>query len=306
MRAALIAAGLLTVVAPVHAQTPSPAPAATDDLDMIVSMWTDSCPAGKGVPAGFATASSGPLTDLPACISIEGLRSGYRLFEDLDAWYRPHPYSSVMTAEDYHRELGIYGKPEDLARAPSRPTPTRLTGRPGSCGDSLFMGGYCHYFEGRYFMLGEAEVIGSTPVRRTGPTERQRLEQLREMPPGPLRDYVLGRATTWRDLVRGNDPAAYSKAFGDPSSTTSTILMMIYTGFSEPPGRCSPASGESGTLRLRKSGPSPNRPPILTTRLSIPRTFMPWSATDWDIGATTVGRSRHSTPTTTPAARTSA
>lgn len=225
MYAALLANLFLAQAMPPAAQAPAP----RGDLHVVTDTWApETCRPATAATITFAAAMT------HACVNVEGLWMHNVLYSGVEGYYRVHRADGDV----FHDRIGVYGW-LDRIEPPDRPTPARLTGRPGACEDFsgpdvVMVMGYCHYTGGPYVALGEATILGEPPVRLVGETTRRRLGLLGEPAPDwPHRSYVEARARRWLALVQAGDPATYAAALElegrdadpeDPESVTHAVF----------------------------------------------------------------------------------
>jgi hypothetical protein len=227
MFAALLASLAVTQAAPAPAQGASP----DRDLLVVTDAWApETCRPDTAATVTFAdwSATTG------ACVTVEGLWVRNALYSGVEGYYRVHRSDGDILRD----RIGVYGW-LDRIEPPVRPTPARLTGRPGVCedlygADVVMVMGYCHYTGGPYVALGEATILGDPPERLVGEATRRRLGLLVEPAPDwPHRSYVEARARRWLTLVQAGDPAAYAAALDlergdvdpeDPDSETHAVF----------------------------------------------------------------------------------
>ena len=91
------------------------------------------------------------------CVAVRGWWLGRTLLRRPP---EPQELGQTLSARMEGERIGVYGRPEDMERAPHRPEPYTLVGIAGDCetlgAGAMMVMGYCHYASGPYIAVAEA------------------------------------------------------------------------------------------------------------------------------------------------------
>lgn len=187
------------------------APASAQQSGQSPNMAQRSCAAGETRSATVAEISALGDAAIGQCYSIEGVATGFWLYADNAARYRPSRADNEPSSSG--AVLGLYGRDRGLP-----PARVRVTGRVDRCerifdavvaqGGIPFLSGYCHYYRG-YVLYGQ-RVEELTPFEFTRITLRDAgdLGTLRPIAEEAVRRRLLAAATPFFNALESRDEAS--------------------------------------------------------------------------------------------------
>lgn len=168
------------------------------------------CAAGEARPATIETIAALGDRAIGACFTVEAIATGFWLYADNAARYRPSSAENDPSASG--AIIGLYGRSRGLP-----PARIRVTGRIDRCerirevvtagGGIPFLSGYCHYHRGLALYGQAVEELEPVAFTRVGLRDAGNLGNLRPLAQGPVRQRLLAAASAFFDALDSGDDA---------------------------------------------------------------------------------------------------
>jgi hypothetical protein len=135
-----------------------PASKSEQQLTIISTVWAkpDKCNSSIASHVEFSALAEEPRRWTGKCVAVDGFWRHRALFATRTDAQKGYTQSA---ATDRQRRIGIYGKEELLASAPTKPSAYTAVGLVGQCEElgkgAVLVSGYCHYFFGPYIAVAE-------------------------------------------------------------------------------------------------------------------------------------------------------